>query len=171
MRKVNQTILSDKNGNCLAAAWASLLELDIADVPNFVEAEDYHGALCDFLQQHNLEYYGYIVNGNRTDLTDEQKASYEFMGETLPEFGSIGGYYEATVYSPGYYKEGETPVCHAVVIDKHFNIVHDPNPNYAGTKQYPMADKLGRNGVLGVCLFVKKLNSELKVKGSVARKA
>lgn len=84
---------------------------------------------------------------------------YAFFDKQLPEIGGINGFYSAIVYSPGYfdldkYQNGEAPTTHSVIIDKTFNIVHDPNPKYAGIK-YPMSDVYGSNGVIGVELWRK----------------
>lgn len=169
MTAVYQTIHGDQRGNCLAAIWASMLDLDINVVPNFVEQDDYFGALCNFLLPFGYEYCSYVINPNRTDLSAEAKAGYEWLGQAdeLPEWGSINGYYDATVFSPGFWDAERfkndpdyKPVCHAVVVDKDLNVVHDPNPAYKGMK-YPMADEWGYNGVLGVCLFKKISNTNV----------
>ena len=163
MTPVYQTILNNTNGNCWAAVWASLLNLPLEQVPNFVEQEDDHKALCDFIRPLGYEYDSYIVNGWRTDLPEGVKSQYLYFGEQLPEAISIDGYYDATVWSPGYFDRERflndpeyKPTCHAVIVDKHFNIVHDPNPNYKGV-EYPMADIIGCNGVIGVSLY-RKIN-------------
>jgi hypothetical protein len=163
MTPVYQTIFDNKRGNCQAAVWASLLHLDLQQVPNFVEFDDDHDALCKFLLDFDYEYQGYIINENRTDLTQQEKGKYQFLKHGLPSAGHIGGFYGAVVYSPGYFDEERfyndpsyKRVCHAVVVDKDLNIVHDPNPNYSGIKKYPLADVIGYNGVIGVCLYSKK---------------
>jgi hypothetical protein len=38
--KVYQTIFCNKKGNCYAAILASLLDLDLEEVPNFAEADN-----------------------------------------------------------------------------------------------------------------------------------
>jgi hypothetical protein len=166
MEKVYQTISNNINGNCLAAVWASLLNLGLKEVPNFVEHEDYFGELCAFLKAFGLEYDSYIINENRKDLPEEQRNQYCFFSQGLTYCSSIEGLFEATVYSPGLWDEKRyredpeyKPDCHAVIVDKNFNIIHDPNRNYEdyqkALKPYPLADQLGYNGVIGVTLFRK----------------
>lgn len=156
MKSVDQTIFCGQRGDCLRATIASLLELPLEEVPHFVEHDDYFGVLCDFMSKHGYEYSNYAINPNR-DMEQSVKETYEHFNGELWEGGSVGGFYEATVYSPKLYTK-EKPVCHAVVIDKHFNIVHDPNPNYKGVK-YPEQDEIGYNGVIGVTMW-RKVNGE-----------
>jgi hypothetical protein len=163
MTPVYQTIFDNKRGNCQAAVWASLLHLDLQHVPNFVEFDDDHDAVCKFLLDFGYQFECYIVNENRLDLSHEAKATYPFLKNGLPSFGHIDGFYDAVVYSPRFFDEERfyndpsyKTVCHAVVVDKDLNIVHDPNPNYSGIKKYPLADVIGYNGVIGVCLYSKK---------------
>jgi hypothetical protein len=60
----------------------------------------------------------------------------------------------ASVLSPKYfnYTSGFTAT-HAVLIDKDYNIVHDPNPAYQEILNYPLANLLGYNGILDVYLI------------------
>jgi hypothetical protein len=164
MIPVYQTINNAVNGNCLAAVWASLLHLDLRKVPNFVESEDYIETLNDFIESYGLQYDRYLANPNRKDATEEGMTNYEWFGSELPDYGHINGFYEASVIStytnmekfrtdPSY-----NAICHAVIIDRNFNIVHDPNPFNIRSK-YPLADLLGFNGVIGVSLY-----SRIKVK-------
>lgn len=159
MKPIYQTIFDNTKGNCYAATMASLLEKQLQEVPNFVEVEDHHQAVCDFLKPFGYEYMQYLINGN---IRNEDKSSYEFFTNKLPIYGSINGYYDAVVYSPRYFNLDEhksnpnyESTCHAVIIDRDFNIVHDPNPNYKDIKKYPLADELGYNGVIGVVLWDK----------------
>lgn len=56
MAEVTQTILlgdaSGRQGNCLQAAVASMLDLPLDEVPHFVEAEDWWTALVSFVRAH-----------------------------------------------------------------------------------------------------------------------
>lgn len=54
MKPVTQTIVDDGRGNCYAACIASLLDLPIDAVPNFVEAEDMHQAAWKWLAERGL---------------------------------------------------------------------------------------------------------------------
>jgi hypothetical protein len=166
MTNVFQTICNNTNGNCLAAVWASLLHLNIDEVPNFVEYEDDHKALCEFIEHFGYEYACYLINRNRKDLPYEVKSQYCYFESKLPDAFAVNSYYDATVYSPGFwdqerYENDPTykPVTHAVVVDKNFNVVHDPNPKYQGLKSYPLADQLDYNGVIGVSLY-RSIKSE-----------
>lgn len=152
MTPVFQEIFCGTRGDCLKAAMASILDLPLSEVPHFIEHDDWFGALTDFMWQRGYEYSNYAINPNR-EMEQSAKESYEHFGHELWGEG-IGGFFEATVYSPGLYTK-ENPVCHAVIVDKNFNIVHDPNPNYKGVK-YPEADKLGFNGIIGVTIWTKK---------------
>lgn len=57
MRKIYQTDHSHKTGNCLQASVASILELDLHEVPNFnqVYNHDWPIGLQDFLDQFELD--------------------------------------------------------------------------------------------------------------------
>ena len=48
-------------------------------------------------------------------------------------------------------------VTHAVVINKNFEIVFDPNREYKNIKEYPASDKLGYNGIKNIYLFTPKV--------------
>jgi len=166
MTPVYQTIMDNKRGNCQQAVWASLLDLDLEAVPNFILFKDDHDAVNKFISQYGFEYSCYVVNERRQDLSDDAKSSYPFFSQGLPAFGDINGCYDAVVYSPGYFDEDRfyndpeyKPVCHAVIVDRNFNIVHDPNPKYQGVK-YPLADVIGYNGVIGICLYSKIAKNE-----------
>jgi hypothetical protein len=161
MTKIYQTIINKTNGNCLAATWASLLNLSLSEVPNFIEEEDCIEALIGFVKKFGYEYAGYMINENRNDLSAEIKAEYNcfknLKDKSLPIDCSIEGYYNGLVKSSFSTKEGDG-ICHAVVVDQFLNIVHDPNPNNKFLNgEYPDADVLGYNGLIGVCLFQKKL--------------
>ena len=55
MRPVYQQIISSNNGDCLRACVASILELEIEHVPNFMEVPaEWYDSLCDFLCGYSL---------------------------------------------------------------------------------------------------------------------
>ena len=116
MKKVFQTIVDKNNGNCMQAAIASLLELKLEQVPNFIEEEHAHVTLYDFMRG-----YGYDVctirRGKRNDAT-------KFLCKIAKFDDGINGYLCASVLSQTF--ENTT---HLVVTDLDLNIVHDPNPN------------------------------------------
>lgn len=66
MREVTQTILHDQipgvPGNCLQAAVASLLDLDLDDVPHFIEHDNWLQYLVDWGRDH-----GYLVIDRQPD--------------------------------------------------------------------------------------------------------
>lgn len=149
MIPVYQTIFDLKSGNCQSATIASLLHKDIKDVPIFVEHEDWFGKLCEYMESQGYVYHSYMVNGNRKD-SDVKIDNYEWFKEELPDYGHFDGFYDATVTSVNHPNAG-----HAVICDKNFNIVHDPNPNNSHIKEYPEASKIGYNGIIGVALWIK----------------
>lgn len=55
MKPVYQTIFDKPHGNCLQACVASILELDLDQVPNFVENDDWFQALETFLERFDLQ--------------------------------------------------------------------------------------------------------------------
>jgi len=84
----------------------------------------------------------------------------EYSLERLKDFKGVNGFFYATVCSPTYNPKGElSGITHAVVIDKKFNIVHDPNPNYKDVKRiYPLHDKY--NGIRQIEVFEKQSNNQ-----------
>jgi len=116
MKKVYQTIVDNKSGNCMQAVIASLFELALEEVPPFIEyGERWYEVFYQFLKGRNYEF-AYFNKGKNETM--------DFMRKLATFDGGINGYFYGVVASqtfPG----GE----HAVVIDKDLNIVHDPNPN------------------------------------------
>ena len=104
MKPVNQTKLHSEtvNGNCLAAALASILEIDIDDVPEFEDMGDnWGGELADWLDSIGF----YIMEWQ----------------EVIPD---IPGYFLVCGESP-------RGVLHEVVYFDG-KMVHDPHPSNAG---------------------------------------
>jgi len=54
MKPVQQTLFGLPSGNCLAACVASILELDIDEVENFVEKKNWFLALCLWLEKRGM---------------------------------------------------------------------------------------------------------------------
>lgn len=118
MKPVLQTMFYDatapkerQRGNCLTAVVASLLELPIENVPNFVQChvdtdggEDWWASLLTFVERH-----GYHVQ-------------YVKPAE-LP----LGTYYTAAGVSP----RGDGSIRH-IVICQDGRMVHDPHPDADG---------------------------------------
>ena len=104
MKPVFQTVIYKGKGNCMQAAIASLLELELEQVPNFIlYGKDWFGIYECFMR-----YFGYEINGVEKNL----------------KIGSpINGCFYASVESKLF--ENTT---HAVLINDDGVVVHDPNP-------------------------------------------
>lgn len=116
MKKVFQTVIDSKNGNCAQAAIASLFEVDIEDVPNFV---DYGKAYLYRLMSY-FEGQGYPDANNISG----QQHEYHSVLEAAELDGGIDGFFYASVPSQTYEN-----CSHAVIIDQTLTVVHDPSPN------------------------------------------
>ena len=150
MKQISQTIVSPKNGNCMQAAIASLFECELDDVPNFIEFPSWFPPLREFILKRGYEFEGMLYS----DATLK-----EHMSSKIKDLKGVNGLFYASVWSPKYNPEGIPGNCsHAVIIDKDFNIVWDPNPEYRteGFK-YPNHDN-GYNGVHNVHMIEPKEN-------------
>jgi len=155
MTPVYQTIVDSNNGNCMQAAFASLFDLPLDDVPNFKEVTDWFQVLWQFLKRHGYEYNGLLVNPKSLGCWGEDR----FL--EIKEMNGINGFFFATVNSPKFFDsvkycdyKDHSPT-HAVVIDKDFNIVHDPNLAYKDIKNYPLHEYIGYNGIINIYLIEK----------------
>ena len=110
MRTVYQTVIDAEIGNCHQAIIASILELNITQVPNFIlyGDDDWFKIYYSFLYAHGWQY---------TDVAYPEKRD-------LRAQDSINGYFDTTVKSKSF--PGKK---HAVVMDLEGIVVHDPNPN------------------------------------------
>jgi hypothetical protein len=116
MKKVFQTNISSDCGDCARAAVASLFEMEIEDVPDFLGNHDSVPMGLAIMNFHSDRGYtpGYI-NGGCDKPTLQEIAQYD---------GGVNGYFYAAVNSrtfPG--------GSHAVIVDTDLRVVHDPNPN------------------------------------------
>lgn len=109
MIKVHQTVVDPKRGNCHQAVIASLLELELEQVPHFRLYEPIE--VCNEVEKWFLYAMGYQYEGYTADV------------ECLKECFSIGGYFSACVKSKTFEN-----CYHAVIIDCNGVVVHDPNP-------------------------------------------
>ncbi len=155
MIKVFQRLVDKEKGDCMQAAVASLLELPYEDVPKFIEhKEGWFHPFYDLIVAQGLTYKGMLHND--IDKTDMHEPS--FVG-TLYKYKGLDGYFLASVYSPKYFIREDissgAATTHAVLIDREFNIVHDPNPNNQDVKKYPLADELGYNGIINIIILEK----------------
>jgi hypothetical protein len=151
MKKVYQTIIDKSKGNCMQAAFASLFELELEQVPNFIElGEDWTKAFFTFLAEQGYEYNGQVHNPKALGEWGKDR-----MTELRELSQGVNGLYFGAVYSPRFFELGRMaepdykPVTHAVIVDADFNVVFDPNPAYEGIT-YPLAHRIGYNGVLYV---------------------
>lgn len=167
MRRVFQTIIDSNKGNCMQATIASLLDLILDEVPHFITHKNWGEIYIDFLEKKGFEEVAILYNPNRGIFTHGAPNATlpEFQINRLKEYDGVNGLFYASIYSPKYYSnevsEGQRKT-HAVLIDKDYNVVHDPNPYNKGIA-YPEADVLKYNGVLQVWIIQKK-----KVKSSPA---
>ena len=154
MKKVFQTIIDKDKGNCLQAAIASLFDQELDSVPNFIDFRDeWFHVLNKFVEEQGYEIHGTLYNKQAGLLDGTVNDNYEDRLDYIKELKGVNGYFYAAVHSPKFKKFKKT---HAVIIDKDFNIIHDPNPEYQGRKTYPLSKKIGHNGVLRVLMIEKK---------------
>jgi hypothetical protein len=106
VKPVDQTIFGLPDGNCLAACVASLLHLDITEVPNFCQGQEegWFGRMLDWLRPLGL-------------------AAFWFKGPPTHHLA------ECPVIVSGVSPRG--PWLHAVIW-RDGAIVHDPHPSRAG---------------------------------------
>ncbi len=129
MIPVYQKVIDKDNGDCMRAVMASLFELKLEDVPNFIEAENWFLSMFNFLNHNGCSVNGYLYGGNLV--------SSEFHLHNISKYDGINGYFYASVYSPKYNPYNSiSGVTHAVVVDKNLNVVHDPNPENKDHKNY-----------------------------------
>lgn len=118
MKKVYQSRIEKKHGTCMQAAIASLFEMFIEDVPNFIElGEIWFQTMINFYNDKGYELCCFNPRGN-----------IELTKQVLEVDEGIDGYWSASVVSINLGAD----TTHAVIIDKDMNVVHDPNPNNYG---------------------------------------
>lgn len=141
MKPVFQTIIDEKRGNCLSAALASILEIDLAAVPNFMEIAgtdgDFHSLVDEWLASKGWAWF-------RTIELRQDRGEGKLAVGRLPEHGAEmirhrvaeGVFCLATGKSP----RGEW--CHSVVGRMvggfNFELLHDPHPSGAGLDGLPV---------------------------------
>lgn len=117
MKKVYQTIIDKDHGNCMQAVVATLLGLELEEVPNFIEFEkDWHKVWFNFWKERGFEDWP-------TQIRRSRRGTKELINIAHFDKG-INGYFYASVKSKLF--EG---VQHTVIVDMNLNIVHDPNPS------------------------------------------
>jgi hypothetical protein len=160
MIKIYQSIVDIKHGNCMQAAIASLFELSLEKVPHFLElGENWFEAFYNFIREQGYDFDGTLYNYNQWRIINKRegvKTSKELRNRLhkIKKMKGVKGYFFASVYSPKYYdSKDKSPITHAVIIDKNFNIVHDVNPANNDLISYPESKKLKYNGILDIYMI------------------
>lgn len=159
MKKIYQTIIDKTHGNCMQAAIASLFDKELEEVPNFKEENSWFMTLYKFVQEQGYDVQGTLYN--RTDGLKNKTLmeGYNDRFNEIKDMEGVNGYFYAGVYSPKYQhlvEHRKDAVTHAVIIDKNFNIVHDPNQEYRELNNYPYADEIGYNGIMDILMINPK---------------
>lgn len=124
MKKVFQTVVGNgaktsERGNCMQAAIASLFDLELEEVPNFISLDTGKG-------EANLAMWQFIMD--RTGVFPHIFGTFDTPIERYKEAcefdGGINGYFYASVKSQTF-----EHTSHAVIVDSNLEVVHDPNPN------------------------------------------
>ena len=124
MKKIYQTIVDINHGNCEQAVVASIFELQLDEVPNFIENKnkEFDKTLMGWLYKKGFSPCS-IYKSRRG--TEELKNIAKFDG-------GYNGYFYASVPSQTFEN-----ITHAVVVDANLNIIHDPNPNQLALNLLP----------------------------------
>ena len=129
MKKVFQTNTSLHRGNCAQAVVASLFELPLEMVPDFIKWHKYKNLLSKGFTMNSMEFNFFKLMGTGYSMFEPVTIS-ETLGLLNLDKG-INGYWYATVPSMSFPDED---VYHAVVINDNMKVVHDPNPNQLALK-------------------------------------
>lgn len=148
MTPVYQTIVDPISGNCMQAAYATLFDIKLEAVPNFVSPEIHQKwgfVLRDFLKRLGYKETSHLYSHSQIE---------ELKLERIKDYEGVNGFFYASVHSPKFNPEGKHGGNgHAVIVDKNLNIVWDPNPNNVDIK-YPLSDN-GYNGILKIDVIEK----------------
>jgi hypothetical protein len=128
---VYQTIIGGPNGNCAQAAYASLLELPLDEVPNFAEYKSYYrNAISRFLLGRG--FYPFYINHDRPG---------ELMTFPDPGFltcGLLDNTYGGIVEPFGFHllsvASNQFPGTRHSIIGKDGFPYFDPNPNFVAAE-------------------------------------
>lgn len=121
MTPIDQTVVEKEKGNCMQAVAASLLNLELEQVPHFrlYDTESNRGKI-------HGSWFNVFVHFFRSMGYEFEYYLREWKKEELKEEHSINGYFYAGVESKTFEN-----VKHAVIINLDGVVVHDPNPNKA----------------------------------------
>lgn len=165
MTPVFQTIIDQNHGNCLQAAIASLFDMKLEEVPHFTEQKEWYHVFSDFLKTQGIHPYPHSLHNKKYEmLMHPTRECFKEGGWYAPSIitpgklqkhSGINGYFYAKVCSPAFFKWDDR-IMHAVIIDRDFNVAHDPNPDNKNILKYPFADLIGYNGVTSIELINEK---------------
>ncbi len=110
MKPVNQTTFTPPDGDCLSACIASILELPLDKVPNYIAYDNWFEKFDDFVAEHGYRLFWYKIS---------------------EKYNEILGFTAKDVYGILCGKSSSGDWDHCVVI-KNGKVVHDPNPNSKG---------------------------------------
>jgi hypothetical protein len=117
VKPVNQILVDAEFGDCTRACLASILELDIDAVPNFIRFKGkWMRIFWPYINALGYQFYG----------TGWPKSEAKPNGHVVSECPNIDGFVIASVPSRSFEGGG-----HAVVMNINGLVVHDPNPNKA----------------------------------------
>lgn len=116
MKPVDQTNFGMPGGNCFSACLASLLEIDLAEVPYFMGEADWVGAVNRWLQPRGL--YALLLKSNDGEDYRFLQGFYILSGTSPRANGEID-------------PETKLPWQHSVIARGN-KVVHDPHPSRAG---------------------------------------
>jgi len=164
MKKVYQKIVDPGNGDCWKCAIASLLDMEYEDVPHFLEyGKHSFSEYRKLLKQSGYKETDFIWNRKALILDRPTMNCFENIRYHRPSiitpkklfrYSGVNGLFYATVYSPKYFTMANRTT-HAVIIDRDFNIVHDPNPGYENIIRYPLSELIGYNGIRSISIIEK----------------
>jgi len=124
MKKVQQKEVSKTTGDCMRAAIASVLELELEAVPHLTKTPEikWFSVMYYFLVSYEYLYCGmWYPNQSKRKLLKRN---------------SFNGFYLASVNSRTY--EGIT---HMVIINKDCKVIHDPHPSKAWQDEQLIGNK------------------------------
>jgi len=124
MKKIFQTIVDKNHGNCMQAVVASLFDLELNQVPNFIESDSWFIDMMNFFKKQGYSDICPIYKNRHDDKL--------FLKKVAKFDKGVNGYFYASVPSQTY-----EDITHAVVVDENLNIIHDPNPNQMALKLNP----------------------------------
>lgn len=145
---VYQRISNPKIGDCLRASVASILKLELEQVPNFI--------LYD-IEWWRIQYYFFLANGYKysgrvyPNLKETEKTV--IIRKPLTYKESINGCFLACVESLNF-----STGTHSIIVDKDLNVIHDPTTTIATYSGENLKDD---DRLLYVDIF-KKMSDDVK---------